>query len=325
MVNHGIQNHLMDDKNHCIPTTSLLKFLQNHQIDKNRWNEIIRAAEDGRIYANTVWLDAMSPNWSALIKGDYEYIMPLTWKKKWGITYLAQPPFTQQLGIFSTNKISSETTTQFFEETKRRYRFGEIFSNYYHLNSNQPITVRKNYELDLSHNYTFIAHNYAKELIKRNLKQSNGSKLAYSAGKDEASAIHTFQALYGDRTPHVTNKHYLSFINLCQQLAKNNQVFIRNVHNVINNELLATSLFVKDEKRIYNISPSTFPNGRTQNANHFLLDELIKEFSGTGFILDFEGSDLQGVERFYKKFGSEMKPYYFYKWNNLPWPIKLLK
>lgn len=302
-----------------------MNFLLNHQIDKKRWDEIIDADDNGRIYANTIWLDAMSPDWAALVQGDYENIMPLTWKKKWGISYLAQPPFTQQLGIFSANKIHAETITAFFEETKKRYRFGEVSYNCYCSKSNYTITLHKNYELDLSNGYTYIHNHYAKELIKRNLKQSNGLQLSYSVGNDEAYAIKTFQELYGDRTPHVTNNYYNAFTKLCQQLAKSNRAFVRNVHNTVNNELLATSLFVKDEKRIYNISPSTFPNGRTQNANHFLLDELIKEFAGSNLILDFEGSDLQGVERFYKKFGPEMKPYYFNKWNNLPWPIKLLK
>jgi hypothetical protein len=75
---------------------------------------------------------------------------------------------------------------------------------------------------------------------------------------------------------------------------------------------------LKDEKRIYNIASSTLPKGRTLEANHYLFDRLIHEFAGQNLILDFEGSDLPGVARFYEKFGSANQPYFFWKSNRLP-------
>jgi hypothetical protein len=53
-------------------------------------------------------------------------------------------------------------------------------------------------------------------------------------------------------------------------------------------------------------------------ANHFLFDQLIREFAGQDLILDFEGSDLPGVARFYQKFGPQNQPFSFWKSNRLP-------
>jgi hypothetical protein len=52
---------------------------------------------------------------------------------------------------------------------------------------------------------------------------------------------------------------------------------------------------------------------------------VINRFSGTKTILDFEGSDIPGIKRFFKGFGSKEEKYYFVKWNRLPFPFNKLK
>ena len=65
--------------------------------------------------------------------------------------------------------------------------------------------------------------------------------------------------------------------------------------------------------------------GRGMKANHFLIDRLIHEFAGTGLILDFEGSDVEGISHFYRNFGGVDQPYFFMKYNELPYFIKKIK
>jgi hypothetical protein len=70
---------------------------------------------------------------------------------------------------------------------------------------------------------------------------------------------------------------------------------------------------------------STTPDGRKKEANHFLLDQVIKEFAGKPLIFDFEGSDVPGIKSFYEKFGAINQPYYSLHFNLLPAPFKWLK
>ena len=90
-------------------------------------------------------------------------------------------------------------------------------------------------------------------------------------------------------------------------------------------ELLAIALLLKDDNRIYNLANSTTTLGRKTEANHFLIDNILKEFANTTFIFDFEGSDLAGVKIFYQKFGAVEEPYFHWHFNNLPWWIKWMK
>jgi hypothetical protein len=65
--------------------------------------------------------------------------------------------------------------------------------------------------------------------------------------------------------------------------------------------------------------------GRDLRAMYFLFDRLIDEYSEQSIVLDFEGSDIEGVGRFFSGFGALLVPYHRLIANRLPWPINLLK
>ena len=91
----------------------MLKHLLHSEIDKVKWNHCISKSDHALLYAEAEYLDALAVNWDALVLNDYESVMPLCWKSKWGINYLYQPPFVQQSGIFSTKPLSDIVVQQF--------------------------------------------------------------------------------------------------------------------------------------------------------------------------------------------------------------------
>ena len=83
-------------------------YITYQQIDKSKWDNCIDTAANGLVYGYSFYLDAMAKHWDALVLDDYEAVMPLTWRKKFGIRYLYQPAFTQQLGIFYKGTADAE-------------------------------------------------------------------------------------------------------------------------------------------------------------------------------------------------------------------------
>ena len=77
-----------------------IRYLNRNEIETEKWDHCILQSTNGLIYARSFYLDAMAENWSALVSGDYEAVMPLTWNMKYGFTYLYQPYFTKTLGVF---------------------------------------------------------------------------------------------------------------------------------------------------------------------------------------------------------------------------------
>src|SRR6056297_1897646 len=93
----------------------MINYYLHKNIDKQKWDNCIQHAHNELIYAYSWYLDIVSPHWDALIQGDYEMVMPLPKKRKYRITYLIQPLFTQQLGIFYKKPLTSKEIQPFFD------------------------------------------------------------------------------------------------------------------------------------------------------------------------------------------------------------------
>jgi hypothetical protein len=298
-----------------------IHYITNNNINRKKWDACIEAAPNGLIYAYSWYLDPIAKHWDALVLNDYEAVMPLTWNKKWGFRYLYQPPITPQLGIFSGFQINEELVELFLAETRRHFRFAEIFLNY--SNPCAGLRVHANYILPLSGNYEDLYKGYKKSLVK-NLNRSAKLGLKYIKDFDLKAALDLYQRTYAARTPHVTPADYRRFGELCFSAQTLGNVLLRAAFDQ-EDRLLAVCMLLKKSNRMYLLESTTLPEGRIQEANHFLLNNLIMEFAGTTMVLDFDGSDIPGIAYYYQTFGSINQPYFFYRHNHLPWWIKWMK
>jgi hypothetical protein len=299
-----------------------IRFIKRDDIDIQKWDQCIADSCNSLIYAKSFYLDHMAKHWDALVAGDYASVMPLVWNQKWGIKYLYQPPFTQQLGVFSIQPLKPALVQHFLEIAASKFRFLDVSLNYANTCS-YPLSEKANFVLSLHSTYEELRENYKTDLIK-NLKKAATENLTYSTYDDLDAALQCYQDNYGKRVPHVQQSDYTNFANLCHSLNISRTLILRKVLGE-NNKLLAIGLLLKDHQRIYLIQSTTTAAGRILEANHFLLDSVIREFSGKDLMLDFEGSDIPGIAHFYKNFGTMPEPYFFLRLNNLPWPLKLFK
>jgi hypothetical protein len=303
-----------------------IQFLHHSEIDRQKWDGCITSCPHGLIYARSFYLDNVCPRWCALTGDNYEWVLPLTHSKKWGISYLYQPPFTQQLGVFALAR-SKPPFAEILNWLKKHFNFWEINWNYSTDTKNitypVQLTTATNFILDLSNNYESIATNYHKDLVK-NIKRSQHFRLSYRTTYDFNKCIELFKKHYAVRLPHITGKDYKNFEKI-SEFAADNKMFIGREAVGDKGELMAVILLLSDGNRLYNIMNTTTEAGRETEANHFLIDNVIKEFSGKNLLFDFEGSDLPGVRSFYKNFGAINQPYYMLKYNALPKWVRLFK
>ena len=294
-----------------------VQYLSYQQIDKQKWDACIDDAHNGLVYAYTFYLDGMAKHWDALVLDDYEAVMPLPWNKKFGITYLYTPPFIQQLGIFSKTKVSDAIQHSFVTAARQRFRFAELFVNI-NCSAAQP-----NYILPLHNNYQLLRAGYKTTLLK-SIKHAARFNIKYEEEFETDTAINLYQSNYASRVPHIKEQDYTNFIKVCEAAKFKNGLVIRKVTGD-NGHIMAIVLLLKDNKRLYNIISAVTARGRQCEASYFLYDQLIAEFSEEGLTLDFEGSSIESIAGFYRKFGAVNEPYYFLRYNDLPWPVKLFK
>jgi hypothetical protein len=311
-----------------------IRYITREELDTEKWDDCLDKSPNGLIYGRSFYLDPMTGGqWDALILGDYQAVMPLTWKKKWGVRYLYQPPFTQQLGIFSPHPIPPSLVETFLAGLRRHFRFAEIFLNYG--NPHATLKACTNFILPLDKAYQHIAGNYKKDLV-HNLSVAARSPLRYVKDFDLQTSLSLYQQLYQERTPHVKAQDYRNFEKLCVFLQDKGRDEVRDEERDKGRLLvraatdeggqpLALAVLPTIAGRMHLLQSTTLPLGRQAEANHFLLDSLVREMADSRRILDFEGSDLPGIAHFYANFGARDQPYFFYRYNGLPWPFRLLR
>ncbi|HNZ61584.1 MAG TPA: GNAT family N-acetyltransferase [Paludibacteraceae bacterium] len=280
-----------------------IKHLEHSEIDYEKWNKSILQAKNQLVYAETWYLDIVSPDWEALVADDYEYVMPLPVKTKYAIPYLVQPILTQQLGIFSASEISEIIIKEFLKK---------IPYPSYELNFNEENFIPEaeafpNYILSLRPSYEQLRAKFSKN-TRRNIEKAQQAGLQVR----DFLSVNDFLNFYYS----LEKKFIFPERSLLEMLIgkgkERNAVDIFGIFSP-HNELIATLCMIHSKKRFTYWIPVSNAVGKKTSAMFLLVDEIIRQNAESEAILDFEGSRIEGIARFYKGFGSEYKPYYVLK------------
>ncbi|MBP7507340.1 MAG: hypothetical protein KA807_05950 [Prolixibacteraceae bacterium] len=298
---------------------SRLKLIHNSKIDIERWDKVIYNSPNSRVYAKSWMLDIVNEEWNGLIYGDYEYIMPVVYSKKWGIEYAYQPIYSQQHGIFPPP--SPEITKCFIDFLIERFRYLDISLNSMNLvqDSNLKIEERANFLLSLRPEYEDIAKNYSND-CKRNVKKAR----VLNEFSDQVT-IEEFMQFYIANNKVSLNDSVIG--HLKKIVSKSLMSGIGEIHGAYSkrNQLTGVSFFLKDKERRISLCSVSSEEGRDNFSMFFIIDNYIRNNSSKSLILDFEGSIIEGIAMFFKRFGAEPETYQHIKFNRLPWPIKIFK
>jgi hypothetical protein len=295
-----------------------IRYIKHAEINKEMWDACITNSPNGLIYSRSWFLDAMTPNWDALVHKDYIAVMPLTISRKVGVSYLSQPAFCQQTGITGPIDFNEKITQTFIDIACSKFPLVEINLNF--KNEYPKGSMKCNLILDLLKPFETIQAAFRKDLISKSVF----ANLQIEKSVNYKSVIDSFKKLYLDKIPHLKEKDFNNFLKVCKHVSKTGNLFVRKVLNQ-DGKLLSDALFFKDEKRIYYMLSATFPEGKKCDANAYLLYQVIKEFSGSNYIFDFEGSSIPSIKFFFKKFNPVEENYPIVRINNLSPFIKKIK
>jgi hypothetical protein len=300
----------------------MIRYLRYKEIDKKKWDACIDGAVNRIIYAFSWYLDIAGPGWDALVEDDYTAVFPLVHKKRAGIAYLYQPYFTQQLGVFSTQHLTSDLVTQFLNSIPPTFRFAEIHLNI--LNKPDPgkfkITGRVNHELDLIHSYDALIGGY-NENTRRNLKKAATHHLALKKNVEPDELITLFSENFGKKEGKLKFEQYDMLRRLLEASMKNTSSRITGAV-APDGKLCAAAFFLKYKERVIFHFAASDQLARENGAMFFLVDQYIHEHAGQTLTLDFEGSNDVNVARFYKGFGARECSYPMVRIDRLPFLLR---
>jgi hypothetical protein len=295
----------------------MIRFLHHDRIDKSLWDDCISHAVNGNLYSFSWYLDIVSPEWCALVENNYEKVFPLPVSSRAGIKYIMQPFFTQQLGLFYQSLSSDEKLSEFINSIPSEFKYIDINLN----TSNKPDDLNKvsemtNLELDLISEYEDIFSGYQNNL-QRNLKKAAQNKLTIAKHVRPEEIISLFRMNKGQELKHLNNNQYAIVQRITYESIHKGTSETWGAYDEFN-QLVAGIIWVTSHKKAIFLFSALSESGKKLNAMPWLIDSFIKQNAGTPLTLDFEGSNNEGLARFYSSFGAKKIIYPRYVRNTLP-------
>ncbi len=281
-----------------------IKQIGRKTLDTTLWNALVDKYAQGLPYAYSWYLDAVCDDWSVFVKDDFEAGMAFQVKKKKALAYSLQPFLTQQLGFLGNN-----TDTHLSMIKKLRSKVFYINHHFFFFNHPKlKLENRINYELNLNKDYDSLYQAY-KTNTKRNLKKAINNNITISTSKTASTEDIDFIL-----------KHSKIDFNADRIVKLKRLVEACQEHGVLelyqassNHTRVALVLFVRTQTRSVYLIAASSSEGLSLKANFMLVDAFVKKNSQQEHILDFEGSSIEGISRFYKGFGASENNYTLYK------------
>jgi hypothetical protein len=182
------------------PSTSQIHFLASSQIDKEKWDRAIANSAQGHIYSTSTYLDLFTEQWGGLVKGDYDIVMAIPYKSKWGIRYCYTPVGIAQLGLCGVG-ITPEVEHSFMDVLHQEFKYGRL-----HLGPALSSAMAEKYQVIWKHNfilplnlsYQELYQNYTKD-AKRNLRKAFEIEQHVTEDVTTEDIREAFMFQYGDR------------------------------------------------------------------------------------------------------------------------------
>ncbi len=278
-----------------------IRIIEHKDIDFNKWDALVDKYSNGLPYANTWYLDAVCDQWKVIIYKDYEAGFAFQIKRKYGLAYSLHPFLVQQLGFLGSD---DSIFKLFLAEIEKK-----VFHYQYQLNAfnridTNVIQEKSNYELLLDKSYEDHQKQY-KTNAKRNIKKSYNQGI--SVTKEASFRPTDMDFVLNNSKINLDSNRLNKFKQLMANAEANSTLEIYRAEK--DNELLSMIVFIKNKVRSIYLMAISSSKGQELKANFLLVDSFIKDKAESSIILDFEGSSIEGIARFYAGFGAQATTY----------------
>ena len=274
----------------------MIKIVKYNEIDFARYSDCLENASQNADYADKQFLDIVSNRqWFLLVYGDYEAVMPVSYVRKYGLTFILMPKLCQQLGVFS-KKDDPEINQQFYDFLKQNFlvliyafngdnQFNQTVEKKtsYLIKKNNYLTTKKNYSSHRRRNVRVIGDLVGNINLKKEWQE-----------QDKQFFLKNIKGT----TKEKDNEHYF---DIFEELLKNNIGHLRILQ--FKNETQSFIYLYEGKKRRY---LSLFINGYpliNPNFPSIMIDHCLQDFIEDKDF-DFMGSEVENVAKFNERFGA---------------------
>jgi hypothetical protein len=281
-------------------------------VNELKWQLLVEnSSAEQKLYSAKWFLDIVQPDWLAVEINDYRAGIVLPRKRKLGVPYIVQPLFCQHFSLLGN--------TELFTEEVLKELFGWIEANFikahfcvnFKLEANPKlwtIKERTNCKLNVEPNFR---QKYGSQ-IKRHLKQAEKFQFQINFVDSPDSIIHLFVNNNNSKRNYFKKSEIALLETLLYTGAKMNCFVFQELRNE-SGELLAGAVwFLKDKESVFFFSARNL-KAMEKGFFSWMIDHFIAERLSPRGGLDFEGSDQEGLMRYYLGFGGNKEGYWMLK------------
>ncbi|TDN37235.1 GNAT family N-acetyltransferase, partial [Hymenobacter sp. UV11] len=273
--------------------------------------------------------------WEALVKeegGRYVAGLPLPVRRKFGLRYLQQPLFAQELGFFYLEAPTTAEWAQLGSMLRQQF----IYITKYAFNVGNAAVAgaaslgltsapARTYHLSLQPSYAELWASYRPER-RRHLRKAQQHALIVEPTTNIDLLVQLYDENIAHRFVRVQGEAYeyrllRALYSAAFQVGMTSLWQARSTEG----EIVAMMLLLHfKQQTIYFVSCTTVV-GRALGATSMLIDDFLQQHAGQVGYFDFESPGISNMERFYGSFGSVPVPFFTIVSDQMPWPVRQLK
>ncbi|CAI8272272.1 MAG: Uncharacterised protein [Polaribacter sp. SA4-10] len=297
--------------------------IERTDLDVEKYDACIAISAQSNLFGFSWYLDICCTNWIVLVLNDYEAVMPIPYRKKYGIKYVYTPLWILELGLYS--KGEKVQIDSFLEVLKAHFKFAEL-----RLNTGNYVEKNKNKTQINSLQFLFLKEGYESILKKYNRNRKRELIKAKNANLNEnwtdapEKLVSLFKGNIALRLAKINEKDFENLLRLIKFCLANKTGELLTVYSE-NKVLVSAAFFIKFNNKVTQLVCASDINNRDNGANTFSNDRAIFRYQNQFDIYNFGGSSMESIANYYKSFGAETETYRLLKHNNLFPLLKLFK
>lgn len=314
-------------------------------ISPEKWDAFIMDSPQGNVYMLHGYMGCVVTSWEALVveeEGKWRAVFPFAVEKKWGFCQQAiQPFYTQYWGIAMTSftakneyeklsftrKITQSIAEALPDFCRILYRFSPSFSYllpFYW--KGFSLTVRYSYGLHLEDKQLW--NDFAPPL-QRQIRKAQKAGFVCHWGEDEKQLLQTTtqRAQEGKNVTGVKKTHTMvvTLSKICRYLYAQKALCVGEISDE-KGRLLAAGVFVPFKNRMIYLAGVSTAEGEKTGAMSLLMWEALQLAQAKNLkTFDFEGSMIENIETFFRKFGATPQTYFEISKHHLPTPFQWMQ
>lgn len=293
--------------------------LHNQDIAPDEWDAFVHQSPQGNIYHLHTYLSNLLPGWQAVMLRDGERILaafPFASRSKWGEEYALQPFFAQYLGILFSEKSDSVQKRLEFEKKAIQLIHEALPKRLRLLSLNfapefdydLPLIwlgwkpkMLYTYWVDIRQGYGVFLQSCASH-VRREVKKAESAGLTVRCENNPELVVEILKTAKPEALRQIPQRsfdalcqnarHYFALGKSCCLIGYQGEVPIAGI-----------IYFFHQQKMIY-YQGSTLPEFKNTGIMSKIIAESVRLYGEKYHFLDFDGSMIEPIERFFRGFGA---------------------